>query len=221
MDDDEINPPMERDDDYCLVEAAITGDTAAFDCLVVRYRQLVLSFVRRFMRNSDRAEDVVQETFMKAFAKLTSFQFRSSFSTWLISIARNEAMMWHRSSRRWREVPIVHVTSSGEAIPMDFPDERPDPELLYSRMESYGLLFSAISRLSPNARAVIELSDLGEQSNTAVALQLGMSVAALKTRRSRGRALLRKRLRYLLSRDGLLATSSDVVKGAARPEEEL
>ena len=119
--------------------------------------------------------------------------------------------MLHRSARRWREVPIVRVTSTGEAIPMDIPDRRPDPELLYSKVESYELLFSAISRLSPDARAAIELSDLGEQSNTAVALQLGMSVAALKSRRFRGRALLRRKLRYLFSHDALLATSSDLV----------
>jgi len=105
---------------------------------------------------------------------------------------------------------MVHVTGTGETIPMDFPDRRSDPELLYCRRESYQLLFSALARLKPDARAVIELSDLGEQSNTAAAVQLGISVPALKSRKIRGRASLRRKLRCLMSHDDLLAVSSAV-----------
>jgi RNA polymerase sigma-70 factor, ECF subfamily len=217
--EDHVAASSERDDDHALVEAAMSGDRAAFDSLVVRYRQLVLNFVRRLMRNSDKADDVVQQTCLKAFTKLSTFQFRSSFSTWLISIARNEAIMWHRSAQRWREVPIVHVTNSGETIPMDFPDGRSDPEMLFCRKESYQLLFSAIARLNPDARAAIELTDLEEQSNAAVALQLGITVAALKTRKVRGRASLRQKLSYILSHDRLIAASSDVVGSTAHLEE--
>jgi RNA polymerase sigma-70 factor, ECF subfamily len=218
-DEDQIGVSLERDDDHALVKAAISGDMDAFDSLVVRYRQLVLSFVRRLMQNSDTADDVVQQTFMKAFARLSTFQFRSSFSTWLISIARNEAMMWYRSAQRWREVPIVHVTSAGETIPMEFPDSRSDPELLYSKKESYELLFSAISRLTPDARAAIELSDLDEQSNAAVAIQLGISLPALKSRKVRGRASLRRKLSCLLYHDSLPAASTDVVGSAVHSED--
>lgn len=218
-DGNHIGASLERDDDHALVKAAMGGDTGAFDSLVVRYRQLVMSFTRRLMRNSDQADDVAQQTFMKAFAKLSTFQFRSSFSTWLISIARNEAIMWYRSARRWREVPIVHVTSAGETIPMDFPDRRSDPELLYCKRESYQLLFSAIACLNPDARTAIELTDLEEQSNAAVALQLGVTVAALKTRKVRARASLRRKLNCFLSYDGLPAASSDVVGSAVHLEE--
>jgi RNA polymerase sigma-70 factor (ECF subfamily) len=192
--EDHIGASLERNDDHALVKAAMSGDTVAFDFLVGRYRQLVLSFARRLMRNSDQADDVAQQTFMKAFARLSSFQFRSSFSTWLISIARNEAIMWYRSARRWREVPIIHVTSTGETMPMDFPDRRSNPEMLFCQKESRQLLFSAIARLNPDARAAIELTDLEEQSNAEVALQLGITVAALKTRKVRGRASLRRKL---------------------------
>jgi len=218
-DKDHLGASPGRDDDHALVKAAMSGDRVAFDSLVVRYRQLVLSCARRLMRNSDQADDVAQQTFMKAFAKLSTFQFRSSFSTWLISIARNEAMMWHRSALRWREVPIVHITSTGETIPMDFPDKRSDPEMLFCQKESYQLLFSALARLNPDARAAIELSDLGEQSNTAVALQLGISVPALKSRKVRGRAGLRRKLSFLLSHDGLLGASGDVAGSAVHLED--
>lgn len=197
---DRLGAWSERDDD-ALVQAAISGDTLAFDLLVVRHRQLVLGIARRLMGNSDRADDVVQQTFMKAFVKLSSFQFRSSFSTWLVSIARNEALMWHRNAQRSREVAIVQVTRAGETLPMDFPDRRPNPELGYCRKESYKLLLSALGRLNPDIRTVIELCDLDEQTNTEVALQLGISVPALKSRRVRGRARLRRKLRCLLALD--------------------
>ena len=216
--EDRVAVPSDRDDDHTLVKAAMSGDVVAFDSLVVRHRHLVLSIARRLMGNSEKAEDIVQQTFFKAFTKLSTFQFRSSFSTWLISIARNEAIMWHRSAQRWREVSMVHVTSTGETIPMDFPDRRSDPEMLFCQKESYQRLFSAIACLNPDARAAIELTYLEEQSNAAVALQLGITVAALKTRKVRGRASLRRTLSYLQSHDGLLAASSDVAGSAVHLE---
>ena len=106
---------------------------------------------------------------------------------------------------------MVHVTSMKETIPMDFPARRSDPEMLFCREESHQLLLSAIARLNPKARAAIELTDLDEQSNVAVALQLGITVAALKTRKVRGRASLRRKLSYLQSHDGLRASSSETV----------
>jgi RNA polymerase sigma-70 factor (ECF subfamily) len=219
--DGHIGASLTHDDDHVLAKAAMCGDTAAFEALVLRYRQLVLGIARRLTGDADSASDVVQQTFMKAFAKLSTFQFRSSFSTWLISIARNEAMMWHRSARRSREVPIVHGTSTGETSAMDFPDWRSDPEQLYCKKELYQLLFSAISRLSPDARAAIEMADLDEQSNNAVALHLGISVTSLKSRRVRGRASLRRKLRYLLPHDDLLATPSEVPGSALHSKEDI
>jgi RNA polymerase sigma-70 factor (ECF subfamily) len=216
--EDLVAAPSDRDDDHTLVKSAMSGDVVAFDTLVVRHRKLVLSIARRLMGNSEKADDIVQQTFLKAFTKLSTFQFRSSFSTWLISIARNEAIMWHRSAQRWREVSMVHVTSTGETIPMDFPDRRSDPEMLFCQKESYQRLFSEIACLNPDARAAIELTYLEEQSNAAVALQLGITVAALKTRKVRGRASLRRKLSYLQSHDGLLAASSDVAGSAVHLE---
>ena len=113
---------------------------------------------------------------------------------------------------------MVHVTSTGETIPMDFPDRRSDSEMLFCQKESYQRLFSAIACLNPDARAAMELTYLEEQSNAAVALQLGITVAALKTRKVRGRASLRRKLSYLQSHDGLLADSSDVVGSAVHLE---
>ena len=219
--EDHVAASSERDDDHALVKAAMSGDTVAFNSLVVRHKQLVLNVARRLVRNSDKADDIVQQTFLKAFTKLSTFQFRSSFSTWLISIARNEAIMWHRSAQRWREVSMVHVTSTGETIPMDFPDRGADPEMLFCQKESHQRLFSAIARLNRDARAAIELTDLKEQSNAAVALQLGITVAALKTRKVRGRASLRRELSYLLPHDGLLVASNEVVESAVHLEGDI
>lgn len=195
---DRLGAWSERNDD-ALVQAAMSGDTLAFDLLVIRHRQLVLRIARRLMGNSDHADDVVQQTFMKAYVKLSSFQFRSSFSTWLVSIARNEALMWHRNTQRCHEVPIIQVTRAGDSHPMDFPDRRSNPELSYCRKESYNLLLSALARLNPDVRMTIELCDLDEQTNTNVAIELGISVPALKSRRVRGRAKLRRKLRCLLA----------------------
>ena len=93
--------------DDALVLRCLDGDSAAFETLVCRYRRVVMRLTRRITGNLEDAEDVAQQAFMKALINLSRFRFRSSFSTWLVSIAMNEARMWTRKRRRSREVPMA------------------------------------------------------------------------------------------------------------------
>jgi len=88
---DETAVLWRHDDD--LVTAAVGGSRIAFDVLVQRYRRRVSCVVQRFAGSPEDVEDIVQQTFMKAYIHLPRFEERSLFSTWLISIARNEALM--------------------------------------------------------------------------------------------------------------------------------
>ena len=99
--------------DEVLVSAAKDGNQRAFEVLVERHQQRMLAFARRYTRVREDAEDVVQQTFQKAFIHLNKFQGKSSFSTWLTRIAINEALMLMRRGRALREIPLDDSSDHG------------------------------------------------------------------------------------------------------------
>ena len=195
----EIRTPRQEED--ILVEAARSGDSIAFEALMMRNKRLVLAITRRMTGSLADGEDVCQQAFMKAFANVSSFAGRCSFSTWLVSIAMNEARMWRRKALRSREVSMNELCTgeTADMPPPEFMDRRPDPEITCSQVESRRLLLAAMDRLEPGARDALRLCDLEEQSTIAAALVLGISTSALKSRRLRGRLALREKLKSSVS----------------------
>lgn len=178
-----------------LVAAAIQGDVAAFEMLALRYKRLVMAITRRMTGSFVEAEDLTQQAFLKAFANVSRFAGRCSFSTWLTSIAMNEARMWLRKARKSRETMMTDLRADDglDALP-DFMDWRPSPEAAYSKTERHRVLYSELERLKPAMRAALQLCDLEGQSTVEASLALGITVSAIKSRRLRGRVILCKRL---------------------------
>ncbi len=106
-----------------LVVAAKNGDEQAFETLFKRYQRKILAVVLRYTRVVEDAEDIVQQSFYKAFVHLCQFQGESSFSTWLTRIAINEALMFLRHIRALREVSIDSI-SDAEGSPASLEDTR-------------------------------------------------------------------------------------------------
>src|SRR5260370_7734472 len=107
-------------EDGGLVGGGKTGDAHAFELLVERHEGKILSLAQRMTRNREDAEDVVQQSFQKAFIHLKKFEGESLFSTWLTRIAINEALMLLRRRRVTREVPIAESNTQAEtALPLD------------------------------------------------------------------------------------------------------
>jgi len=133
--------------------------------------------VQRMTRNREDSEDVVQQSFQKAFVHLKDFQGESLFSTWLTRIAINEALMLLRRKRGSREVPMAESTTEDEtALPMDVPDSGPNPEDSCLRREQERILSAAVNELTPGMREAIELRELGELSTGETAQVMGLSV---------------------------------------------
>jgi RNA polymerase sigma-70 factor, ECF subfamily len=186
--------------DDILVAEAMGGNSWSFEVLIQRYQRRILAVGRRMTRSVADAEDIAQQTFIKAFVGLSRFEKRSSFSTWLTTIAVNEARMWRRKQSRLREVS--HAGDGAEECatqPLEIADFRPNPESAYSEKERRIVLFNRITRLSPSVRRALEVCDLQEESTRAAAMQLGITVPAIKSRRSRGRAALRRALAHFRS----------------------
>jgi RNA polymerase sigma-70 factor, ECF subfamily len=189
------NRPV-AEEDALLVAAAKARNTRAFELLVERHEQKIFSMAKRITRNREDAEDVVQQSFQKAFIHLKKFEGNSLFSTWLTRITINEALMLLRSKRGSREVSIEESSTKTEsALPLDFVDSAPNPEDHCLDREQEQILFAALNKLRPGIRKAIELRDLDELSIGETALVMGLSVTAVKGRVFHGRRKLRETLR--------------------------
>jgi len=189
------------EEDALLVAAAKDRDTRAFELLVERNERKIFSMVHRITRNREDAEDVVQQSFQKAFIHLKKFEGKSLFHTWLTRIAINEALMLLRRKRGLHEVPIEASTMKTEsALPVDFLDSAPNPEDSYLDREQEQVLSAALNKLRPGIRKAIELRELGELSTGETALVMGLSVSAVKGRLFHGRRKLRETLTSIVRR---------------------
>ena len=183
------------DEDLALVEASTRGNIAAFEELVRRYDRKLLRIAQQVTHSLEDAQDAVQESFLKAYQKLTQFQGNSKFSTWLIRITLNESLMKLRKRRSCgQEPPLDYKDPHGEDLPLDVADWSPSPEQLYSRSELQAILRMALEELPPSLRVVFVLRDVEGLSTdeTSAALDLGRS--AVKARLLRARLHLREKL---------------------------
>jgi RNA polymerase sigma-70 factor (ECF subfamily) len=185
-----------RGEDMALVAAAKHGNREAFEILVQRHQRRILAIALRFTRIREDAEDIVQQSFQKAFIHLHKFEGMSSFSTWLTRIAINEALMLLRRGRGLREVSIDDSSGNEQiALGLEIPDSGPGPESSYSRREQERILSAAMKKLRPGIRRAIELRELDELSTEETAGAMGLSVAAVKARVFHGRRILRDMLK--------------------------
>ena len=198
-----------------LVAAVRSGDASAFETLFKCHERRIFAIALRYTRVREDAEDVVQETFQKAFVHFHNFEEKSSFSTWATRIAINQALMLLRKRRALGEVPIDDSSSHEEATPaLRLPDAGPDPEATCVQKQETELLFAAIKKLTPGMRTAIQLRDLRELSVQETAGNMGLSVAAVKTRVFHARRKLGKTLRRQLrscriSRNGISVLAHD------------
>jgi RNA polymerase sigma-70 factor, ECF subfamily len=188
-----------RKGDMSLVAAAKKGNRKAFEMLVKRHQQRIFFVARRMTRRRVDAEDVVQQSFQKAFTHLRTFEGRSAFSTWLTRITITEALMFLRRTRGLREVLIDDLNTSDETrTALEVPDSSPDPEAIYSQREWVEMLSLAMNELPAGQRRAIQLHELDERSSEETAQIMGISVGALKGRMFHGRRKLRESLEHLV-----------------------
>ncbi|MGC1299036.1 MAG: sigma-70 family RNA polymerase sigma factor [Alloacidobacterium sp.] len=187
----ETSTGMKEISDELLVAAARTGDRSAFVELCNRYSKKILPRVYRITKNWEDAEDVLQESLVKAFVHLESFEGRSKFSSWLTSIAINCALMQLRKRHRL-DISIDRIQDDSQTWSTWEPEDRAEtPENRYARQEREELLRSAILRLPTIFREVVELRHTQEYSTSEIAQALGISVAAVKSRLLRARMAVR------------------------------
>ena len=188
--------------DKALVVAAKNGDGQAFDILVRRYRSKMLRVAQRFARNEADAEDIVQQSFQKAFVHLQQFEGHSTFSTWLTRIAINQALMLLRKRVSIAEIPLIEQANAenGATLSLGFPDSRANPEDSCARQEQKEILSAALNKLSPGMREAIQLREIDELSTKEAARVMGISTLAVKARVFHGRKKIAKSIQCCMAR---------------------
>lgn len=180
--------------DDTLVEQCKSGDTVAFDELMRRYHSAALKVALSIVRDKQDAEDEVQNAFWKAFEHIQQFNKDAKFSTWLTRIVVNQCLMKLRRSRRARYTYIDDVVVGEEIVSLDLKDGRENPEQELGRSEVATALYQEIKRTPPLLRNVFLLREVQQRPMPEVAEELGISVAAAKSRLLRARAELRNRM---------------------------
>jgi RNA polymerase sigma-70 factor (ECF subfamily) len=178
-----------------VVEAAKSGDHSAFEELWKRHSRTAFALVYRIIRNREDAEDTLQDAWVKAFVHLKTFDGRSKFSTWFTRIAVNSALMVLRRKRTRPETSMDRSEDGETWQQWELPDTKLNGEDLYLKMEAEQMLKEAIDGLRPLLRSVMEIQRLHYMSNKEVAEAAGISLAAVKSRSMRAKALLRSSLR--------------------------
>src|ERR1022692_1605923 len=148
-------------DESILVAQSRQGDTVAFGELVRRYEAKIFRLALHVTQNREDAEDVLQETFMKAYEHLDQFQGNSKFYTWIVRIAVNQALMKLRRRKTDKSVSLDETIDTGEdTVAREIAAWDENPEQRYSREEVNQILTSAVDSLAPPYRAVFVLRDI-------------------------------------------------------------
>jgi RNA polymerase sigma-70 factor (ECF subfamily) len=190
-------------DESALVANAKAGDTQAFPDLVKQYERKIYRLAKHITQNDEDAEDVLQETFLKAYEHIDNFHGNSKFYTWIVRIAVNESLMKLRKRKGDRTVSLDEPVDTGEEmVAREIAVWEDNPEMQYSREEMQQILDEAVQSLKPDFRTVFMLRDIEELSTEETAETLGISIPAVKSRLLRARLALREKLTRQFKRKG-------------------
>jgi RNA polymerase sigma-70 factor (ECF subfamily) len=175
--------------DLEFIQQVHAGNDAGFEELMRRYKKPVLNFVYRLLGNASEADDVAQETFVRAYQHLASYRPKEKLSTWLFAIARNAAIDRLRYRQR-------HPTESLSGIVAASPARGPAAEA--ANRELGAQIAAAVEALPEDQRTAIVLAEYNGLSQTEIAAIMDCSAKSVESRLYRAKATLRERLMRLL-----------------------
>ena len=178
--------------DALYIERTLDGDDEAFRSLVEKYQDLVFTVVIRILKNRNDAEEVAQDSFVKAYQKLSTFKGGSKFSTWLYSIAYNTAI----SRTRKKELETHEIEDIGDTLEIATSNQEQLNSLSHDEQKRF--LNDALSNMPTLDASILSLYYLKEQSVEEVSEITGLSRSNVKVKLHRSRQRLQVELEYLL-----------------------
>jgi len=177
-----------RQEDAVLVRETLDGNQLSFQLLVERYQDRIFGLVRHYTRHAVELEDLVQDTFIKAFHRLDTFQHQASFSTWLYRIAVNTCLDFLKRRGRSPIQVVEDPELSGAASAARPEAARFAPEAGLEREEIGRITHEALDELPEIFRTVLVLREFEELSYQDIADLLGISIGTVESRLFRARA---------------------------------
>jgi RNA polymerase sigma-70 factor (ECF subfamily) len=173
-----------------LIAAVLRGDTASFEPLIRKYQPRLFAMARRYSRNESEVEDIVQEVFIKAFQKLSSYRAEAPFEHWLMRLAVHTCYDFLRGRQRSKETTFSDVNlQDTDWLDRFIADPGKDPQDAKAARE---LVEAVMARLTPNARLILTLLEIEDRSVKEISQLTGWSIPLVKVRAFRARAEMRK-----------------------------
>jgi RNA polymerase sigma-70 factor, ECF subfamily len=185
-------------DDTDLIERLKAGDEQALEAIFNRYSAKLYNVAQRILGEVADAEEVIQDVFWTAFRKANSFRGTAQFSTWLYRLTINAALGKIRRSKKNKEVGyeeyLPKFQKDGHHSVRPVVDWSDTLDEKYAERELQQLLSDALDQLKPLDKSAVVLSDMEGMSDKEIAMMLGLTVSAVKTRLHRARLFLRGKL---------------------------
>ena len=205
---------MTREQEREIVNRVISGDTEAFEALVLEHQNKVYSLALRMVGNEEDARDMAQEAFIRAYGSLAGFRGDSKFSVWLYRLTSNICIDFLRSRGKNRTVSTTWAGDDGEdAGELEIPDETWSPESQLERSLTRESVRRGLESLSPQYREILLLREINGLSYAEIAGALSLEEGTVKSRIFRAR----KKLCDFLLREGNISPpeASESAKGGA------
>jgi RNA polymerase sigma-70 factor, ECF subfamily len=189
------------------INAFLAGDEKAFDALVLRYQDRIFNLCYRMLGGDyEEARDAAQEVFVKSYRSLNGFRFRSSFATWLHTIAvntcKNKVKSWeYRLKKRTESLSLQQELPNGGRS-VEFSDPNPSPLAQLTQKENELILQKAIDTLTQEARAIIVLRDVEGLSYEEIVRVTSYNLGTVKSKLARARRQLCRMLQSAQRDDG-------------------
>lgn len=194
--------PGYPEEDAALIRTFQAGNKTVFDELVLRHKDKLFNLCYRFLGDYQDANDSAQETFIKVYRSLKKFRFESTFSTWLYRIAVNtcknkikSSEYRHRKKMVWLDNP---GKSEGATDSIEIRDKTQSPLVELEKKERLMLIQKAIDSLPPEQKTVVVLCDIEGLSYEEIVHITGFNLGTVKSKLSRARIDLRKKLRRVI-----------------------
>jgi RNA polymerase sigma-70 factor, ECF subfamily len=181
--------PLKQLDDSGVVAAFLAGERRAFNELVERYQNRLLNFVYRTTGDRERAEDLVQETFIRVYRHLHRFDQSKKFSTWVYTIASNLAKneLRNRSRNPLILFQMFRKSDDVDQRPLEWEDNTYRPDDLFRKRHLKSLVDSAVDQLPEHHRTVFMLREMEGKTYEEIADITGANLGTVKSRLNRAR----------------------------------
>lgn len=183
--------------DEQLIKKCLAGEIDAFDALVERYQNKIYTQCYRYMGSEEDANDMAQETFIKAYRSLRAFRGQASFSTWLYRICNTVCLdEMRKRKRRVVALPLDDIAGDGDGPPLarEIADDSLSADKIYERRETEQYIQSMLNELRVEFRTAIVMRDVMGFSYEEIAMMQDCSLGTVKSRINRARQSLKNKM---------------------------